>query len=425
MPKFIKSTVYLNRGSLTPGAYAVAVILGRPSQGEWRVQSGEFPENAGSKKLNKVEAKKIDLFLKALESRFSEDSTDLHDKDLLEFISGRKSKTSSESGLLSGEDISPFLISTTETIIIPDFESGFAKIFGENKETKERLNRDPGKLAEDYETNAIEQENYNEGDFVEDSLSNPNGNNVKQLFGGKDEKDFPKATYPDIYPPELTSKQKLVKEFVNTGFQIAELLDKTLEVIAEPFLDRLYEENEKRALEDPVYAEIEYRRRSNGTHILYAEEFDLKWEEWDTQREILDKVSLKPWWEKPLRFISRSQITGLLSKGRWLYQRATRSWDDKELWSLDKAFTKRLGEQLIALSLESHGWPGEENGYPTSEEWVDALNKHGNALREYALDKDNLAFYTTPEGAEKYRELADGAKEALAWVSNNLELLWD
>lgn len=95
---------------------------------------------------------------------------------------------------------------------------------------------------------------------------------------------------------------------------------------------------------------------------------------------------------------------------RWAYQRVTRGWDERALWSLDYHLAKTLGAQLVTLSRIAHGHP---NNW-TYETWTVELAKHGNALQAYA--DDDLTHYDTTYPP---------AKEALIWVAENLGALWD
>ena len=439
MPKFVESKVYLNRKVASQAPYLVAIIFGRPQSGEWLFKEGDFQENVGAKNLTKKELKDIKAFLDILDTLFTSKETSLYNKELVHDLSAHYA---SQFGLHATDTEAPFgfTFSEPKSIIASSVEVAFNKLLVEKEikvestETLDSLEVQGKEETVQLDEVSLEKDPHSEGErdpSLEDmELGAEYTDNVRQLFGRKgNQEDLLEtpfdSTYPDVYPPELSKKQELMKELAKTTFQFAILLDKAMENIAEPFLNKLYEENERRAQENPLYRDIQARRHVNGHHILFSEEAGLGMEEVKIENDILNKVRSHPWWEKPLRAISMSPLNQALSKGKWLYQRATRSWDDTELWSLDTVFTKRLGEQLMTLAQDGHGWPGEDNGYSTKEEWEEALYSHGNALRYYSLKKINFSFYTTAEGEERYAKLYSDAKDALSWVAENLELLWD
>jgi len=429
MSKFIKVNVFLNtpNGEKTP----VAVILGRPMVSQWEIRGIDSLSDIG---LNKSEISKVNKFLDSMNKRFNNPEEEQSSKEYLDLILEEYST-----------GIKLFNFSLPTAIIAPDFDSGFNKISGEKKIDKEELLMESNKINStnnNIENSLIIKEvpvnNLEENlemplneETKDKDFSHTIRDNVRELFAKRKSSSIDEEIlYPEMDPPELTTRQELLKEVVKTGFQIADLLDKAMEAITEPFLDHLHKENAKRALENPIYAEIESRRVSSGIesgskYVLFDDQYGLGMEEIEIQYKILNEVSRKPWWEKPLRIVSDSPVSEFLYKGKYLYQRATRTWDDRELWSLDRALTKRLGEQLINLADTAHGWPGEENGYPSVEDWNSVLYTHGKALRNYSLNKDELYFSSLPGGELKYQELCNDARIALAWVAENLELLWD
>jgi hypothetical protein len=55
----------------------------------------------------------------------------------------------------------------------------------------------------------------------------------------------------------------------------------------------------------------------------------------------------------------------------WFFQRLTRGWDDRELWSLDCTLAKHALPRLRRFRATLHGHPGEI----THEEWESILDK--------------------------------------------------
>lgn len=94
---------------------------------------------------------------------------------------------------------------------------------------------------------------------------------------------------------------------------------------------------------------------------------------------------------------------------RWAYQRVTRGWDDRALWSLDHHLARTLGAQLLWLADHGHGYPCDT----TAEKWTTQLRTHGQALADYAA-ADSLDNTVDPLAAE-----------AIHWVADNLGSLWD
>lgn len=205
-------------------------------------------------------------------------------------------------------------------------------------------------------------------------------------------------------------------------------LDKALTALADPALDRLYERNRARAMEDTEYAEIEARRhrRKDGYITLASSDDNLTMEHWDIQSTIEARTARHPWWEGPLRALRSNPFSKVVSAVDRRHQRAQRGWDHTALWSLDDHLSKTLGAQLIALADIAHGWP-QSDEYPTYEDWVAALRDNGNALLAYGdhWDVCLIPGITSEEIRAKEDELRDNAKKALHWVADNLGALWD
>lgn len=96
------------------------------------------------------------------------------------------------------------------------------------------------------------------------------------------------------------------------------------------------------------------------------------------------------------------------------WQRLTRGWDVRSVWSLDDDLSGRLGAQLLHMADIAHGWPGEQ--YGTFDDWVRDLRRAGWALLRYReLHHEDF----TDQG------IRGDAKSALYWVADNLGALWD
>lgn len=200
----------------------------------------------------------------------------------------------------------------------------------------------------------------------------------------------------------------------------AEGIDSALKFVAEKPLDRLYDRNEKAALQVKEYADIEAKRHIPGerTIILTSEEHGLDWDAFERQMEIRSQVSRHPWWEGMARVLINRPLSGAVSSVRRAGQRVKRGWDETATWSLDTHLGRTLGSQLIALAEVSHGWP-QSDEFPEYEDWTAALRAHGATLIEYGRKHD------TDLTMEQETALYTEAQKSLRWVADNLGSLWD
>ena len=101
---------------------------------------------------------------------------------------------------------------------------------------------------------------------------------------------------------------------------------------------------------------------------------------------------------------------------KWAYQRVTRGWDDRAVWSLDTHLSLVLGQQLIKMADIAHGYPGQEGW--TFERWTAELRTHGEALLAYSNQWDDTSL-------DDWESLYQPARLSLLWVADNLSSLWD
>lgn len=101
---------------------------------------------------------------------------------------------------------------------------------------------------------------------------------------------------------------------------------------------------------------------------------------------------------------------------RWAYQRVTRGWDDRAVWSLDTHLSLVLGQQLIKMADIAHGYPGTEGW--TFERWTTELRTHGEALLAYSNQWHETSL-------DDWEAIYQPARVALLWVADNLSSLWD
>lgn len=71
---------------------------------------------------------------------------------------------------------------------------------------------------------------------------------------------------------------------------------------------------------------------------------------------------------------------------KWAYQRITRGYTDYDCLELDWFYGKMISETLQHFANSTHGWPAEEEKYPTFEDWQEAL-------RAAAKDFDFIKTY--------------------------------
>lgn len=108
----------------------------------------------------------------------------------------------------------------------------------------------------------------------------------------------------------------------------------------------------------------------------------------------------------PVRIGETSRVAAAVRDG---YSRLRRGWSPRDVWSVDAALCRLLGEMLAQLAAVSHGWPGSAE-YPTYDSWTFELNSKSADLLAY--DPDDAASYAS-------------AQTALHWVADHLGALWD
>lgn len=212
-----------------------------------------------------------------------------------------------------------------------------------------------------------------------------------------------------------------------TTTAVTRLVDTALEAAVTPALDRLYDRNEALAMTDPEYAAIEARRRSNGPHtVLFSDELNLGLDEALRQIDIREARAEHPWWEKPARLLRDRPTTRAHRVVKHAAQRVTRSWDDTATWSLDTHLARTLGAQLHHLADTTHGWPQSEE-FPEFDDWAAALRANADALLAYGNRWDDDADATGSPEEIRAREAARyaAAQDALRWVADHLDALWD
>lgn len=217
-----------------------------------------------------------------------------------------------------------------------------------------------------------------------------------------------------------------------TARSVAESIDEALSELVDTPLAEVYEANRERAMDNPIYRDIEERRTAGeGRHakVFLSDELDLGLDEVRLQDEILDEVREDPWWFDIAQTLNQSPTQRAVTTVWGWYQRAARGWSDSDAWNLDVHLSKTLGDQLNYLADIAHGWPASEE-YPTMESWTNALRENAALLLAYVDDKvgewtgedDGLTF---KERLAREDDLAAGAKRAYLWIGANFQALWD
>lgn len=113
---------------------------------------------------------------------------------------------------------------------------------------------------------------------------------------------------------------------------------------------------------------------------------------------------------------------------KYAYQRLTRGWDDRSVWDVRDHLARTLGAQLVRMADIAHGYPiGAADvrfipDEPADDEmfadWVAQLRTHGEALLAYRAGYEDVSW-------EAREAFAQPAQEALRWVAEHLDDLWD
>jgi hypothetical protein len=206
-------------------------------------------------------------------------------------------------------------------------------------------------------------------------------------------------------------------------------------------IDALHEERGRRAAGDPRWQEIQGRRGPGGLTMISP---DVSWADWEEQRRIEKELLPDPWWLPAMQRVSQLSVRSAQRNVRTVTQRATRGWADRDVWSLDRHLCRTLAAQLQHLADKGNAWPGDTARWADEHEWQADLRRNAALLRRYAdawgseaathdwyerstsrdVDPETVEAYSEAIHSAEKREL-EGAKQALRWVADHLELLWD
>jgi hypothetical protein len=195
------------------------------------------------------------------------------------------------------------------------------------------------------------------------------------------------------------------------------IIDTTLQALAKIVYTPLHAITVIQAQRDPVYRyEVEQGESTNTTYINFAD-MEKRWEHKNAAHEIEQKLSIAPRLEQWLeRGIYATPVDATTRNIRWAWQRVTRGWDDRALWSLDHHVYKTLGQQLTEMADVAHGWPANSE-WETFEDWQKTLRHHGEALT-HASTALNVGDW------EEDTKVMTEAQKSLQWVTKNIGCLW-
>lgn len=110
----------------------------------------------------------------------------------------------------------------------------------------------------------------------------------------------------------------------------------------------------------------------------------------------------------------RDSVVKASYEARDRLHRSKHGWSENDVWELSWHGTQVLGGMLVHLANEGMSYPKD---YPDRASWARDLTKYGLALQAYPggdMDAD----------PEMTRD-REAAKDALRWVADNLDHLWD
>lgn len=214
--------------------------------------------------------------------------------------------------------------------------------------------------------------------------------------------------------PEQTPDAKEI------AFEVARRLDPVLHAPFAAAHAALHKVTMSRARRQPYYVALEREEdKVRGERPgVSMDELEALMSLWDQQSKIEDSLSPAPRLERWLEHVRTETLaTTATREVVFAWQRLTRGWDDRSLWSLDWYLCRTLGAQLTELANTTHGWPGNEE-FPEFTDWTNALRHHGAVLTA-AADYDIL------DDEQDEEALRANAQESLRWVAEHLHDLWD
>jgi len=213
--------------------------------------------------------------------------------------------------------------------------------------------------------------------------------------------------------------------------------------LAERIISQFENLRERRASSDPTWAEIERKRKIEGSENKVFIGENLSFADMDKQREIEQLITPNPWWYNSLVVISQKSLSNGFRKIERGSQRLRRGWDDTHTWDLGVNLCLQLSEQLEHLAQTAHGWPDSAE-HDTYESWIGQLRTQSAALRRaggsYEYEQAETLWYSLirskssdpksiKDAEEKLLQIEqedlEAAKRAMHWVADHINQLWD
>jgi hypothetical protein len=134
------------------------------------------------------------------------------------------------------------------------------------------------------------------------------------------------------------------------------------------------------------------------------------------------------------RFIQA--IEDFPSEAKWFYQRGSRGWSDRSVWSIDAWLVDNLIPMLERLKNNKQGTPStmfrqkdgvDKDGNPTDEASVLAEQRWENVLSEiiYGLECAKTIQNYDYEDKEEVKKLTKSSQRSFELIGKHLFNLWD
>jgi hypothetical protein len=172
------------------------------------------------------------------------------------------------------------------------------------------------------------------------------------------------------------------------------------------------------------------RKMKNKEHETFelTEDVFARWDEEDAK-----------WYNKYFvipfqRFIQA--IEDFPSEAKWFYQRGSRGWSDRSVWSIDAWLVDNLIPMLERLKNNKQGTPStmfrqkdgvDKDGNPTDEASVLAEQRWENVLSEiiYGLECAKTIQNYDYEDKEDVKKLTKSSQRSFELIGKHLFNLWD
>jgi hypothetical protein len=172
------------------------------------------------------------------------------------------------------------------------------------------------------------------------------------------------------------------------------------------------------------------RKMKNKEHETFelTEDVFARWDEEDAK-----------WYNKYFvipfqRFIQA--IEDFPSEAKWFYQRGSRGWSDRSVWSIDAWLVDNLIPMLERLKNNKQGTPStmfrqkdgvDKDGNPTDEVSVLAEQRWENVLSEiiYGLECAKTIQNYDYEDKEEVKKLTKSSQRSFELIGKHLFNLWD